>query len=336
MQNAITSNAWLPRHSWSAQGNAIVDHAYHDFDAQAERLTSHGQEYLQLTEGKFYGRFISCALGQQTSVHIEHANQALSQSIAGAPDTYAIGIVLSAGHVFRVNGTPIDHNAVFIIPPNVDFHLYSPQDATILACIVEKSHFEAKLAAAPFVSDRIAGHADITCLHAPTTADRLRQDTFNALRSCQAEIHSGFNPSLLGEALVNSMIATLMLEWHGELRHLDRHTSKTFDRFLNVKTHLETIDAESTRPADLSQSLALSKRSVQYAFANEVSLGVSGYHRHLRLHAIRRALRNEADSHLTIGDIASQYGFWNWSHFSRQYAQLFGERPSDTGPVATE
>lgn len=337
MQSLATTNTWLPDRSWSAQENAIVDQVYRDFDAQAERLASHGQEYLQLTEGRFYGRFISCALGQQTSVHIEHANQALSQSIAGSPDTYAIGVVLSADHVFRANGTQIDQNAIFIIPPNIDFHLFSPQNATIMACVVGKKHFEAKLACAPHILNWVGDNAsDIACLHAPTTAERLRQDAFNALISCQWELANSLDTSFLGEALINSLVATLMREWYGELRHLDQQKPKTFNRFLSVKTKLKTLDVESTSPAELSKNLSLSKRSIQYAFANEVSLGVSGYHRHVRLHAIRRALRLGTESNLTIGDLAAQNGFWNWSHFSRQYSQLFGELPSETGTLTVD
>lgn len=151
-----------------------------------------------------------------------------------------------------------------------------------------------------------------------------------ALTRCHTERANGFDALVLGDALINSMIATLMLEWHGDLRPLDDHKSKTFGRFLTVKTHLKTRDADGPIPNDLSRNLALSKRSIQYAFANEVSLGVSGYHRHLRLHAIRRTLRKGLDVNHTIGDIAAHYGFWNWSHFSRQYLQLFGELPSET------
>lgn len=62
------------------------DEEFFDFDQQSERLTSHGQEYLQITKGRFRGRFVSCALSPQATLNIEYANQALSHTIKGAND----------------------------------------------------------------------------------------------------------------------------------------------------------------------------------------------------------------------------------------------------------
>ncbi|MEM1148986.1 MAG: helix-turn-helix domain-containing protein [Pseudomonadota bacterium] len=62
----------------------------------------------------------------------------------------------------------------------------------------------------------------------------------------------------------------------------------------------------------------------------EVSLEVTGYLRHRCLHAVRRALQHDAGQNSTIGDLAAQYGFWNWSYISQLYDQLFGELPSET------
>ena len=59
-------------------------------------------------------------------------------------------------------------------------------------------------------------------------------------------------------------------------------------------------------------------------------MGFSAYHRLLRLHAVRRSLRTNHQKERSIGDIAAEFGFLNWSYFGEQYRAAFGERPSDT------
>jgi len=331
MSALCDTTTWLPHRAWPTANGAIEDREYRDFDAQSERLTTHDQEYLQLSDGPFRGRFVSCLLGSDVSLHIEHANQSLSQTVAGAAHAYAIGVVLSDGYAFRANGASVDCDSVFVVPPGADLHLYSPHHGTIMACVIASQLFEARLAAHPRLHDRLHDlRHDVACFHVPTVADRLRRDAHSAMFNNAQVSPNLINNAVLGETLVDGLLTTLALALHADPERLKTRRPASFDHFLAVKARLDVRDPVAQILPALAQDLALSKRTLQYTFAQEVSLGLSGYQRRLRLHAVRKVLCTEPLRTQNIGDIAARHGFWNWSHFSQQYRQLFGERPSDT------
>nr|WP_269767767.1 helix-turn-helix domain-containing protein [Oleiphilus messinensis] len=43
-----------------------------------------------------------------------------------------------------------------------------------------------------------------------------------------------------------------------------------------------------------------------------------------------RALYQSSAEQTQVADVAADWGFWHLSQFSKDYRQLFGERPSDT------
>lgn len=331
MHNLCKTDAWMPNYSWSAISKSIIDQEFFDFDEQAERLSSHGQDYLQLSQGRFYGRFVTCPLGDQISIHIEHANQALSQFISGAPDAFAVGVVLSSGSIFRTNGVPICNDRIFIVPPRVDFHLYSPRDATILAYVIDEDFFKEKLALVQRAVEWLATiEQGIFHIHSPAIASRLRHDAFNALKASQIPNPSSITPAQLGNAVIDSFFSALILEINNGIGEIGiEQRSRTFHHFSQTLDIMQCADFLKASDNDFYKKISMSRRSIQNAFAQEVGLGVSGYLRYKRLVAVRRDLRRNADCENTIGDIAAKNGFWNWSHFTKQYKQLFGELPSD-------
>ncbi|WP_072900066.1 AraC family transcriptional regulator [Cognatiyoonia sediminum] len=265
------------------------------------------------------------------SLHIEHANQALQQTVVGAPDAYSIGVVLNEDTYFRANGQNIGCEDIFIVPPGCTLHLRSPEDGMILAVIVSTKTFERAFSVAPAVADWLLSLRDIVaCCRAPTFAQRLRNDAYNALKTNALDSRFGQNQTLLGEILVNSLVSSLILEWGNGVEFLGAKLPRSFSRFLAIQKHTSGATANTIDIAAMSEELSLSRRSIQYAYAQEGTLGFGAYQRLLRLHAARRSLSNPANTDKSIGDIAAEFGFLNWSHFGEQYLTAFGERPSDT------
>lgn len=327
----MKTEAWLPHCPWSAKDGVIVDQSFRDFDAQAERLVGHDQEYMQLSPGPFHGRFVSCFLGEKVSLHIEHANQSLQQSVVGSDTAYSFGIALSAHSMFRANGVEIDPDGIFIVPPKAQLHLQSPQDATILAFVVETDFLENKLALAPSAQDWLRGiSGSVVSYHAPNIVHRLRHDAYNAIQAAASPERADLSAAMLGDILINSFASALLLEGNGQMHPLSAQRSGTFSRFLEIKNTMRGSLETALSLADISRQLQLSERSIQYACTNESSLGYNSYLRLARLHAVRRSLCDGSNRSRSIGDIAAQHGFWHWSHFSAYYGKVFGERPSDT------
>ncbi|NES02209.1 MAG: AraC family transcriptional regulator [Okeania sp. SIO2F4] len=49
-----------------------------------------------------------------------------------------------------------------------------------------------------------------------------------------------------------------------------------------------------------------------------------------RLNAVRQQLKASEPENCTIAILASQFGFYSPSHFTRDYKTMFGELPSET------
>ncbi|WP_422041773.1 helix-turn-helix domain-containing protein [Roseibium sp.] len=64
-------------------------------------------------------------------------------------------------------------------------------------------------------------------------------------------------------------------------------------------------------------------------------MGPLSYARLVRLHNARQKLRDGKFDRESIGNIAAQEGFWEWSRFTSYYGKHFGELPSQTREHAT-
>lgn len=91
-----------------------------------------------------------------------------------------------------------------------------------------------------------------------------------------------------------------------------------------VKEHLDDADFNV---AQLSRALGISRVQVHRKLKALTDLSITQYIRLLRLNKARKLLKNPD---LTIAEVAYQVGFKDPSHFSKVFAQHFGESPSVT------
>jgi len=330
--NPSFSRRWFPNYELNADIPALIDHRYDDFDAQSERLIGHDQTYLQLSDGQFHGRFLSGILGPNVSIHIEYCNQALEQIVGGSSTHFTLGIILSDGPAFRVNGQGWHQDDVMISPPGCCLHINSPVNGLVMAIAVNENTLLQQSALSPRAMQWLLELTDdIGLFHAPRFAARLREDSLHALEgvSVSGADDSGI-ASTIGEALIAGIASKLSMEHAARSRTAKKFHTGSFLRFMEFRSRIhagwDRIDGFS----DLAAEDIRLKRSMQDAFTKQLSVGPLTYLRILRLHLARRALLQRNRSAETIGDIAANYGFWNWSRFTQQYRKQFGELPSDT------
>ncbi|UBR51608.1 helix-turn-helix domain-containing protein [Halomonas sp. FeN2] len=80
---------------------------------------------------------------------------------------------------------------------------------------------------------------------------------------------------------------------------------------------------------DLCNHVGASRRKLQYCFQDVLGISPVSFLRILRLNAVHKALCTGGEEK-QIQDIAAEWGFWHLGHFTSDYRNLFGERPSDT------
>lgn len=331
-QNAVLSNGCMPGHLLCANPAIIADAQYDDFEEQAAQLVGFDQSYLQLSPGPFRGRFMSCFLGDGLSLHLEHCTQTLEQSLASDGQAYNIGVVITPGAPFRLNGHDLGPDQVMIATPGSALHMRSPAHGAILAIVIHRTRMEAATATFPNVMDWLgAMSGGVQILQAPELARRIREDVVQSLQAAHCFRDGSETARSIGDALMAGMLSKLALDL---ARKPDEHAAAlplSFARFLACRDILHRDWTSIRHVGDLLAATGeVGRRTVEISFSDQVAMGPLTYQRILRLNMARRALRDRALFGQSIGDIAAQFDFWSGSQFATQYRALFGQLPSET------
>ncbi len=330
LKSDLTSMRWFPSCEIGARNASLLNNVYEDFDQQSEQLVGHDQSYLQLTPGAFQGRFLSAFLGDDVAIHMEYCNQALEQEVGGSPGHLSFGVILSDGGAFFVNGRPLTKNDVFILPPSGNLHVTSPLNGAVMAITIRRDMFLRQSGLSPMVLDWLDDLTDsVGFLRAGRLPDRLREDAVSALEGI-AQTDAQVSETVLGQALAAGIASKLSLEWSSAAVRDGLCGTPAYDRFQRCKSGFQTEAASIENVSRVTTMGRASKRSVEQAFSTHVSMGPLAYLRIMRLHDVKRKLADQAFADRSIGDIAAEHGFWDWSHFSHQYRRHFGELPSFT------
>lgn len=94
----------------------------------------------------------------------------------------------------------------------------------------------------------------------------------------------------------------------------------------------EFISCRVVEPPNIEEicnAIGCSRRALQYAFQHIYGISPLTYLRTIRLNAVRRAL-TRPQLNTRVRDVASRNAFWHLPRFARQYADMFGELPSET------
>ena len=80
----------------------------------------------------------------------------------------------------------------------------------------------------------------------------------------------------------------------------------------------------------LAQNLGSSSCALSFGFKDLFGVSPMRYLKVRRLHAVRQYMKARDPKNCTIAILASQFGFYSPSHFTRDYKAMFGELPSET------
>lgn len=106
--------------------------------------------------------------------------------------------------------------------------------------------------------------------------------------------------------------------------------ARRYQRLRDARDYLAAHRHEPIRVEDLCTELELSERGVENLFQDLVGIGPAAFLRRQRLHYAHRALQLASPGAGKVKKVALEAGFWHLGHFSRNYHQMFGEKPSET------
>jgi AraC family ethanolamine operon transcriptional activator len=300
----------------------ISNARYDDIDAQAAQLRGYGQRYVQLSRGKFEGRFASFVLGDHVSIHFERSNSLLAQSGRSPTGRYTACVLTADSPPCRLDGTEVTSGDVVLWPPGYSWEALTPPGMTI--CVVDL--------ASTVVADSRRIHRSARLIKDPPAANRLREFVDSGLAQLQANVDA------LGQSAATRNFAAILgallpdppIAPAGDERPGMRAKARRFQMFKRARDTIHENLASGICVSSLCTQVGMSRRSLETLFLSISGTTPAHYIRTLQLNEIRRALLTEENARSSIGDVAARWGVWHWSRFAGNYRKMFDELPSQT------
>ena len=298
---------------------------------QADALPFWSQDYTQMDKGNFTGSVNSVA-SRGVQIFREAMNRSVDELASAPPDSYVIGLpTIVEGDGFW-GGQQLDKNSLITLDKNTEL-------------LFRTSH-SSEISVAVITEQRLASYAE----QVEQLDIRKLMDNINPVESIPAHI----NKRMLATLFVGTEHISQMedgINVHHIWRYFEDnmlnaclqaliHGSENGDRHYDHRVHRHIVTcvrdmtlSNQTEPwtiGELCAVLKISRRTLNHAFKQVLGITPVSYMRNVRLHKIRAELQSYPDRILSIANVASKWGFWHMSLFSRYYRELFGECPSDT------
>jgi AraC family ethanolamine operon transcriptional activator len=144
-------------------------------------------------------------------------------------------------------------------------------------------------------------------------------------------------PSLLMQSKMQSLIMEdflpLLINTFSRNAQKKPRILKPFRRYSLVKKAEEISKSYKDKPLTLQklcEELETSSSALSCGFEDIFGISPMAYIKIQRLNGVRRALMNANHNTITVMNVAHEWGFWNASHFAKDYKDMFGELPSKT------
>lgn len=302
-----------------------------EVDVHANNLADWEQTYEQTSPGVFDGR-VRELLFDDLQVFEERASCATGQRCRPWPGGLWLGLSVPEGPGgLRFMGQAIHGSQLMLASGEAPFDLQVPAGHGLFGLVVKRATLVQYLHEQhhrPWPEDGSESPSvQNLSVSQRTRLAGLVREVLTSLQRQPTVLEHWATRNALHEALIGLLAQTLLPhEVHapGNPRQRQRHDLVQRAREL-------VMDAADNPPSmdQLCTHLNVTRRTLQNTFQASLGQSPGVYLRAMRLNAVRRALRDGADSQ-TIADAAARWGFWHMGHFAQSYKALFGETPTQT------
>lgn len=303
-----------------------------DVNQQAESLIRWEQRYNQHSSGTFYGYLDELKLG---GLHLfeEFTSRRILQQCCVNGNSFWLGFSLQPQRP-KINGKEVEEGQLMFRPSDVEFELLTPQDFHIFGLVVEKSAISKELQGQD--KERWLKGADNSLISRPDNYVSFElAKMISLLLEEPCFLMEGLSPNEKRrrldrfQPLIKSRIADLLIQTETGIKETDISGPGKRRVIDKISKHVQETGYYPLTISDLCHIAHVSRRTLQYAFEQELGISPIRYIRDSRLNAIRRILIETHDP-LVISDLAMEYGFYHISTFNEHYRKLFGETPTQT------
>lgn len=322
----------LPFCTKGTQNPLVENQHFADFEMQSEHRSYCDLLYNQLTCGEYEGNIFQVGKGRPLCFVVEESSQKLQQHVGMKDKDLVIAIPMRPGNQFVVNDQRGFADDIMIARPGGDINMISPVNGALLTIGIKVTNLEL-LAAFEGVECLLSKNlGDVSVYRAASMAKRIKEDALSAMNMLSStHVYRDQNAiERIETAALNSILGQLQLYMPVLIGNSAKRMQPFYDIFSQVQ---KAVEASGQSPVDykfLTEVTGYSKRTLQHAFNNYVEMTPIQYSRAVRLNIARRRLLHDLKMAETIGDVADASGFCGWSKFTQRYAELFGERPSET------
>jgi AraC family transcriptional regulator, ethanolamine operon transcriptional activator len=306
-----------------SDGTTYLQSIFHDPHSHAQALRGWDQTYEQLSAGPYVGQ-VRALGGLGVQVVQERVNRVLRQSSYGRPRHLTVAFSLEPAAQVTSQGDALPARTIVLANERDEIDLVAPAGFTSFAVSVSEDALPAS------VRDCLCAQRS----HRASVRTVALDVHHELLVRASAMLDQAHNPGhyersqpLAGQALdLIEMVAQTLIPADQLVR---QSAVRLFARARALA--FAAVDAGNAPSVELiCQELSVSRRTVQNVFLQVVGLSPLQYLKIARLNAARADLVACSADRPSVGEVATRWGFWHHSQFSRDYFRFFGELPVQT------
>lgn len=306
-----------------SMGQAKAQYAFHDAQLQAIQLEGWNQDYVQLTAGKFLGELTQLQ-GSYIRIFVERMQQSVYQTGLLQEGVLAIGVPLDYSENGVFCGSVCGPDDIYIFSGKKGFEFKTPKQHTMLGIVLQTQTLLEM-----GQDSKLTGFAQ--SFANPTL--QLQEGSLLAVRDYLWSLLrvASHQPEMLSSRAIASAVLDFLLE-HIQTTQYDANkisSLKESSYWSIVQKACQIVKVNPEKMPSVAQlclDLGVSRRTLQTGFNEVMGLSPLSYVKAVRLNNVRGQLLQQQ----TVTDAATQFGFWHFGHFARDYQKMFGEKPSHT------
>ncbi|GCL42686.1 helix-turn-helix domain-containing protein [Dolichospermum planctonicum] len=316
----------------NSHGNSVVvTHQFNDLDRFAQAIKPLNiKEGNQLSPGGFLGTINFADFGDLKFTHL-HQNQVAKAT--GMKSTDDISFVL-AFHPKLIqissHGCAVGKYDIFGFDSTREVDIVVSKDVHLIMASVNGLAFRTLCEQMGYEMEQKVFQHNALSLH-PASLRPLKayyQEITHILST---------QPSLLMQSQMQSIIRKdflpLLINTFGRNAQKKQRILRPFRRYSQVRKAEEISRSYKDKPLTLQklcEELETSSSALSCGFQEVFGISPMAYIKIQRLNGVRRALMSDHPNTITVMNVAQEWGFWNASHFAKDYKDMFGELPSKT------
>jgi len=320
---------WFPPSEITDRLSFFVNQELHDCRAQADLFGGY-RSYLQLSAGLFSGRLLSVDVGDLRLL-IEYSNHRLEKEVKLEGDCFSFvtAVALKPPEI-AFGGVTRSTDWVHVCPPECERIALTPSNTLFVSAKLKATALLEHEALLPEVGDWLCElRNNPAFVTSASLANRLRSNTLASLECLASDAGHDYRIAMR-QAFVSGLVTGLNFECLRQNMIGTSGSTTSRKRFLATRKLLLGEHEDVAKKLKAASKNLGSQRVIEQAFSDQVNMGPMSYARVVRLHNARQKLLDANLENESIGNIAAEEGFWEWSRFTTYYRRQFGELPSET------